>query len=163
MTKWDRRFMELAKLVATWSKDRSTKVGCVIVGPDREVRSIGFNGFPRRVDDDIEERHERPAKYAWTEHAERNAIYNAVRIGVPLAGCTIYLPWFPCMDCARALVQVGIVEIVALEPNLEDPKWGQDFKLALLLFEEAGLRVRWFRDSSVEDSTKLWERETESK
>src|SRR5690242_7044614 len=118
MTKWDQRFMELAKLIATWSKDRSTKVGCVVVGTDNEVRSIGFNGFPRGVDDDVEERHERPAKYAWTEHAERNAIYSAVRVGISLKGCTMYLPWFPCMDCARALIQSGIAELVAFEPNL---------------------------------------------
>jgi dCMP deaminase len=153
MTKWDQRYMDLAKHIANWSKDRSTKVGCVIVGPDNEVRSIGFNGFPRGVDDEVEERHERPAKYTWTEHAERNAIYSAARVGVSLKGCTMYLPWFPCMDCARAMVQAGIAELVAMEPDLDDAKWGQDFRSAVLLFREAGLKVRWFQESLSGDAS----------
>jgi dCMP deaminase len=150
INKWDHRFMELARVISTWSKDRSTKVGCVIVGVDRELRSSGFNGFPRRVDDEIDERHQRPAKYAWTEHAERNAIYNAARLGVSLQGCTMYLPWFPCMDCARAIVQCGIAELVAIEPNVEDPRWGSDFRSALLLFHEAGVHLRWYCSTVIE-------------
>jgi dCMP deaminase len=157
ITKWDRRFMQLAELVGSWSKDRSTKVGCVIVGTDHEVRAIGFNGFPRFVDDDIDERHERPAKYAWTEHAERNAIYSAVRIGVALKGCTMYLPWFPCMDCARAIVQSGISRLVALHPNLEDPRWGQDFRSAIVLLNEARVELQWF----VEEDTLRTDRPTD--
>src|SRR2546421_12647437 len=73
MADWDGRFMELARHVGTWSKDRSRQVGCVVVGPDNSVRAIGFNGFPRGLDDENEHRHQRPAKYLWTEHAERNA------------------------------------------------------------------------------------------
>jgi dCMP deaminase len=135
--------MGLARHVATRSKDRSTKVGCVIVGPDNEIRATGYNGFPRGVDDANQARHERPEKYLWTEHAERNAIYNAARIGTPLDGCRAYLPWFPCMDCARALVQVGIVELVALKPDLNDPKWGEDFKRVGTLLSEAGMALRF--------------------
>src|SRR5271166_5144739 len=110
---WDSRFLDLARYVGQWSKDRSRKVGCVIVGPHREIRAIGYNGFPRGIDDDVADRHERPSKYLWTEHAERNAIFEAARIGTPLDGCTMYLPWFPCMACARALVQTGIARLVA--------------------------------------------------
>jgi dCMP deaminase len=139
--------MDLAEQVGTWSKDRSTKVGCVIVGPDNEIRATGFNGFPRGVRDDSEERHARPAKYKWTEHAERNAIYNSACAGIALKGCRMYLPWFPCMDCARAIVQSGIVELIAYQPNLQDPQWGDDFQLALALFAEAGVRVRWHNKS----------------
>src|SRR5260370_34651295 len=106
--------MDLAREIARWSKDRSGGVGCVIVGPDNEVRSTGFNGFPRGVNDEVESRHERPAKYKWTEHAERNAIYNAARVGIPIEGCRIYLPWFPCMECARAIIQTGIVELIGI-------------------------------------------------
>ena len=75
--KWHYRFMELAKLVATWSKDTSTKTGAVIVGPDKEIRATGYNGFVRGVDDDVFERFERPTKYDFFEHAERNAVYTA--------------------------------------------------------------------------------------
>ncbi|MCW8836697.1 MAG: CMP deaminase, partial [Rhodospirillales bacterium] len=75
--KWHVRFLQLAHQIASWSKDRSTKVGAVLVRPDRTPAPYGYNGFPRQVDDDIDDRHSRPDKYDWTEHAERNAIYNA--------------------------------------------------------------------------------------
>lgn len=141
-TDWDSYFMTMANHVASRSKDRSTKVGCVIVGPDNEVRSTGYNSFPRGINDNAPERHERPEKYLWTEHAERNAIYNAARMGTALKGCRAYLPWFPCMDCARALVQAGIVELVAHEPE-DNERWREDFKRARVLFAEAGVAIRF--------------------
>jgi dCMP deaminase len=140
---WDDRFMELARHVGGWSKDRSTKVGCIIVGQDRLIRAIGFNGFPRGIDDDIEDRHARPNKYDWTEHAERNAIYNAARIGISLNGCTMYLPWFPCVDCARAIVQAGLTELVALEPDIANAQWGRQFTVSLDLLKESSVALRW--------------------
>jgi dCMP deaminase len=149
---WDSRFMRLALHIAEWSKDRSTKVGCVIVGPANEVRAIGYNGFPRNINDGEQSRHERPLKYSWTEHAERNAIYNAARIGVPLESCRMYLPWFPCMDCARAIVQSGIKELIAFEPDLLHPKWGTDFQLAVTLFQEAGVSVRFVAQAVANQS-----------
>jgi dCMP deaminase len=142
MANWDQRFMELARHVATWSKDKSRQVGCVIVGPDNTVRALGFNGFPRGLNDDEEARHQRPAKYLWTEHAERNAIYTAAKNGVPLSGTRMYMPWFPCVDCARAIVQVGIVELNVKAPDLSDPQWGDSFVVSIELLEEAGVRVR---------------------
>lgn len=139
--KWERRFVELAKHVASWSKDRSTKVGTVIVGPDREIRSVGYNGFPRGVDDNVESRHERPAKYLYTEHSERNAIYNAARVGTPLEGCTTYLSLYPCADCARALIQVGIKRIVV--GSKDDPRgtWGDSFIASEAMLADAGVEV----------------------
>ncbi len=150
MADWDARFMGLAKHIAGWSKDRSRRVGCVIVGPDNEIRAYGFNGFPRGVDDEPESRHARPAKYKWTEHAERNAIYNAARIGTPLQGCRMYLPWFPCMDCARAVVQSGIVELICVRPDLSDPQWGSDFADVPRLLEEASVTIRWWEPAAEE-------------
>ncbi|QQO33191.1 dCMP deaminase family protein [Bradyrhizobium diazoefficiens] len=141
---WDNRFMELAVHVGGWSKDSSRKVGCVIVGPHNEIRATGYNGFPRGADDDKIERHARPQKYLWTEHAERNAIYNAARSGTPLEGCRIYVPWFPCMDCARAIVQVGIKHLIAVRPDEGDPQWGEAFTAALELLNEANVEIRWF-------------------
>ena len=142
--RWDRKYMALALHIAEWSKDRSTKVGCVIVGPDQSIRATGYNGFPRGVGDDVEERHGRPAKYLWTEHAERNALYNAARSGVSVLGCRMYVPWFPCMDCARAIVQSGLAELIAVEPDWADQRWGEHFVSAKELFEEAGLACTWF-------------------
>src|SRR5580704_10834190 len=112
---WDERFMGLAHHIAHWSKESGRRVGAVVVGPDKEIRATGFNGFPRGVRDDVPERHSREtgAKYLWSSHAERNAIYNAARIGVPLKGCVMYVPWFPCVECAKAIIQAGISELVA--------------------------------------------------
>jgi dCMP deaminase len=138
---WDSRFLDLAQHVGRWSKDRSRKVGSVIVGPHRDIRAIGYNGFPRGIDDETASRHQRPSKYLWTEHAERNAIFQAARIGIPLDGCTMFLTWFPCMACARALVQTGIARLVAVRPDTLDPKWGEEFESALALLKEAHLIV----------------------
>jgi dCMP deaminase len=147
MADWDTKFMNLARHVGTWSKDASRKVGCVIVGPNNEVRATGYNGFPRGVDDTVVERHQRPAKYLWTEHAERNAIYNATRAGISVEGCRMYLPWFPCMDCARAIVQTGINELIVTRPDESDPQWGSGFSTALVLFKEVGLSIRWYEEN----------------
>lgn len=144
MANWDSRFMELAGHIGNWSKCPDTKVGCVIVGPDNEVRAVGYNGFPRGVRDDGADRYARPTKYRWTEHAERNAIYVAARTGITIHNCRMYLPWFPCIDCSRGIVQAGLSELIAFRPDLAHPVWGEDFRLATALFEEAGVRVRWY-------------------
>jgi dCMP deaminase len=144
MADWDQRFMDLALHIAEWSKDRSTKVGCVIVGPQNEIRAIGYNGFVRGTDDDNDDRHRRPDKYYWTEHAERNAIYHAALLGVSLRGCRMYLPWFPCIDCARAIVQSGIEELIGVEPDISNEKWGADFSRAVELFKETDTKVRFY-------------------
>jgi Deoxycytidylate deaminase len=141
--RWDGRFIKIAQEIAWWSKDRSRQVGCVIVGPQKDIRASGYNGFARGVDDNVEERHQRPAKYLWTEHAERNAIYNAARFGIPLEGCTIYLPWYPCVDCSRAIIQCGITTVVAVEPDWRDPKYGEEFRIAQAMFNEVKMLVRY--------------------
>ena len=142
---WDQRFMLLAHQIARWSKERGRRVGAVIVGPDKEIRSTGFNGFPRGVRDDVEARHcrETGAKYLWSSHAERNAIYNAARIGVSLKGCVMYVPWFPCVECAKAIIQSGISELVAYEPDFSEPKWGIEFQVVQEMFGEAAIKVRY--------------------
>lgn len=141
--------MDLAALVGSWSKDRSRQVGCVVVAPDNSIRAVGFNGFPRGLNDTHDHRHERPAKYHWTEHAERNAIYSAARNGIPLAQCRMYLPWFPCVDCARAVVQAGISELIALEPDYADQQWGEGFRISVELLEEAGVEIRFISSSGA--------------
>lgn len=113
----------------------------MIVGPDSLIRASGYNGFPRGIDDEIPERHERPAKYSWTEHAERNAIYNAAKLGISLDGCTLYVNWFPCIDCARAIVQSGIIRLVALKPDPSDERWGAEFEFALEMLKESGTEI----------------------
>ncbi len=99
---WDQYYLEICKVVAARSKDPNTQIGCVIVGPNHEIRSTGYNSFPRGIRDDVPERLVRPTKYLWIEHAERNAICNAARAGTATEGCTIYVEIMPCMDCGRA-------------------------------------------------------------
>lgn len=143
MPDWDHKFMRLALHVSEWSKDPDTQVGCIIVGRSNEIRSLGFNGMPRRVDDSEPTRISRPGKYLWTEHAERNAIYNAARVGIPLEGCRMYLPWFPCAACARAIIQAGLSELIAAKPDFTDSKWGEDFRVATVLLSEGGVAIRY--------------------
>lgn len=142
MTDWDARFLLLARHIAQWSKDPSTKVGCVVVGPDREIRSTGFNGFPRGIADSSERLQDRERKYPLVCHAEENAIMHAARIGVALKGCVAYVTWPPCTRCARSLVQAGISEI-AYPAGLAIPeRWQEDFGISNQMLAEAGLRVR---------------------
>lgn len=135
-----RKFLGIAQTVAQLSKDRATKVGAVAIGPAGDIRAMGYNGFPRGCDDDIDSRHERPAKYVWTEHAERNLIYNAARVGVPLEGCILVVtPLFPCIDCARGIVQAGFKAVVAEAEN--NSRWAESNNQALELFKEVGIKI----------------------
>lgn len=137
---WNDYFFEMATLVSKKSKDRSTKVGCVIVGPNNEVRTTGYNGFCRGVNDDIDSRHDRPEKYFWTEHAERNAIYNAARNGIPLEGCTAYTTLVPCADCTRALIQSGVKSILFCSGEANE-KWTDSFQRSLAMAREANVEM----------------------
>jgi dCMP deaminase len=141
LTKWDKRFFDLANEVAAWSKDKSRGVGCVIVGPNKEIRSTGYNGFPRLIDDEVDVRHERPIKYKWTEHAERNAVYNAARMGQTTENCTLYSTLYPCADCARAIIQSGIFRVITTEPDWDTDRFSEDFKITKEMFDEAGIIV----------------------
>jgi len=163
---WDELFIKQAMLIAEKSKDPSTKVGCVIVGDDNAVLSMGFNGFPRGV---IENEHEwmkysarndiydvpftrwnRPDKYSWTEHAERNAVYNAARNGIRLAGARMYLNFEPmamCADCTRAMIQSGIKEIIGPDIPFAGKGAGSHYHLTFSgqMLEEAGVKIRVVR------------------
>ncbi len=138
---WISYFLAISKLASTRSKDRSRKVGSVIVGLNKEIKSTGYNGFPRGIDDTLEVRHQRPLKYKWTEHAERNAIYNAARAGIALEGCSLFTILYPCADCARAIIQSGLVAIYCPEPNWDLPNWAEDFKIVKEMLEEASIEV----------------------
>lgn len=137
---WDDRFLALATLVAGWSKDPSTKTGCVIVRPDRTIASLGYNGFPRGVADDPDRLADRPTKYAMTVHAEVNAIVAARE---PLTGCSAYVhPWPPCAPCTAAVIQAGVVRIVAPEPTPEQrERWGDSFVMSETMLREVGVEL----------------------
>ena len=143
---WDEYFMSMAYLVASRSKDKSTHVGAVIVGPNNEIKSTGYNSFPRGLNDDIPERQEKPEKYFWFEHAERNAIYNATLIGTSLKGCKMYTNGIPCADCARAIIQSGIKEVVVDQvwDSQNQDIWKEQAEKSLQMFKETGVKVRYW-------------------
>ena len=135
---WHDYFMEMADVVASRSKDPTTKVGCVIVSDDKVVVSTGYNGIPAGVDDKPE-RMERPAKYLWTSHAEENAVAQAARVGSRLRGGSAYVTHMPCSRCARMLIQAGIVMVHVGGGKTSMPM--EEFDVARQMFREAGVLV----------------------
>lgn len=132
---WSERFLALAQLVASWSKDPSTKVGAVVVDSQNRVVSVGFNGFPRRVADD-ERLLDRVQKYELIVHAEISAVLFA---GRPVEGCTIYTwPLPPCSRCAAVLIQAGIRKVVS-PPAPE--RWRESCAAGRRILVEAGIVV----------------------
>lgn len=143
MANWNERFIELTNHVAGWSKDKNTKTGALITDKNHRVISMGYNGFPSGCNDNILERYERPAKYFYSEHAERNAIYSGAKNGIRLDGTTMYVMWFPCADCGRAIIQSGIKKLVCHKPDLDMPKWGEQFRASLEMLTEAGIEINY--------------------
>lgn len=144
LTKWDKRYLDQAKFVSTWSKDKSTKTGVVVVNDDNTELVMGYNGFPRGADDDKDQRrYERPEKYVWTEHAERNAIYKAARLGISLNNCTMYATYFPCVECTRAIIQAGITKLYVEKPDLNHKTWGDSWLNAIIMLKECGVKIVW--------------------
>ena len=135
-TNWDNRFLDMAKLVSTWSKDPSTKVGAVIVDPSNRLISVGYNGFPKGVTDD-ERLFDRDKKYDIIVHAEVNAILFSNKT---LEGCTMYTsPFQPCPRCAGLIIQSGIRRVVSIVNS--NPRWVEDFSTAKQLLLEAKIRL----------------------
>lgn len=137
-TKWDNRFYELSKHIAEWSQDPSTKVGAVIVGNNKRIISLGFNGLPQGIKDD-DRLGNRDFKLKTIVHAEVNAILFANK---DLSGSCLYTwPLPPCSNCASIVIQSGIKRIVCPdEANILD-RWKESVRLSLELFEEAGIEV----------------------
>ena len=140
MDKWDHRFMQMARLVSTFSKDPSTGVGCVIVDDRQRIVSTGFNGLPRSVIDSPERLNNRELRLSLTLHAEQNAVLFAER---PILGTTCYVwPLPPCSRCAALLIQAGVSRVVAPEPGSQlAERWGESIELAVMALREAGVQV----------------------
>lgn len=136
MDKWDVRWFERAKLLATWSKDPSTQVGCVIVR-DNHALGEGYNGFPPGIADD-ERLNDRELKRQIALHAEVNAIIHARG---HVRGATAYSTLLPCSQCAAALIAAGVARVVTAHSGKPEHAeiWG--FGVTALLFNEAGVKV----------------------
>ena len=144
-SKWDHRYLELARTVGTWSKDPSTRIGAIAVGIKGQVLAQGYNGLPRGVSDSDERYQDRETKYKYIVHAEQNLIYNATWNGVSLDQSTLYVTGLPvCSECAKGVIQVGIKRVVM--PASEDirgwgdkARWNDSWELSASMFEEANV------------------------
>ena len=137
--KWDKRFLDLADHIAQWSKDPSTKVGCVIVRPDKTIASVGYNGFPRGVNDTQERYENRELKYLMVKHAEENAVYSAKE---PLIGYSAYVTHHPCSTCTGTLIQNGISRIVTRKPvDSFAERFKDSFNASRTMLEEVGIEL----------------------
>ena len=145
---WDSRFIRIAHEVQSWSKDPGTRVGAVLV-KDRRIVATGYNGFPASLSDDLERYLDRDFKLSVVIHAEKNAIFNAAKNGTTTEGATIYVTWPPCTQCASALIQAGISEVVCPDPKDSPERWAANFLLANKLLQEAGVKVLYFGDSDL--------------
>lgn len=133
-SKWDRRFLQLARHVSAWSKDPSTQVGAVIT-KENVIVSIGYNGLPRNVEDLPERYENRELKYKMIVHGEVNAIISAAQ---NLKNCTLYTwPFMPCSVCSGLVIQSGITRVVT--PHNDNPRWKESFELTKTMFKEAGV------------------------
>ena len=133
-----------ANELAAWSEDRDFHVGAVIVGPGHEIRATCYNGLPRGVGAQDDRRFDRSSgeKFFWFEHAERNAIYNAARVGTALEGCTIYVNRYPCADYARAIIQSGIKAVVCPAKPANDGALDHSFAVSEVMLREAGILLK---------------------
>jgi len=151
MNNWDQYFLDMCLFVANKSKDPSTKVGAVIVGPDNEVRGTGYNGFPRGIHDTEARLKDRDTKIKLVVHAEMNAVLAAARVGIPLLGSTMYIWAFdaktkqtwggpPCTRCAVEMIQAGIAEVRVPVPKGIPERWQADLDYSRGILLEAGVK-----------------------
>lgn len=140
--KWNKRYADLAKQVATWSKDPSRKIGAVAVGSKGQLLAQGYNGFPRGIDDTPARLLDREEKYKYVVHAEMNVIYNASHSGVSLDGADLFVYGLPiCSECAKGIIQVGIKKVYILCEEKVPSIWYESWYRTKAMFAEAG--VEW--------------------
>ncbi len=146
---WDELFMRHAYLIASKSKDPRTRIGAVLVR-NKHVISEGYNGLPMGVNDCCAERYQRPEKYLWVEHAERNSIFVCARFGISTNAAVMYTQGIPCENCTRATIQAGVSEVVVHKQWQEyqyadvntDSSLGLGKERCETMLREAGIPVR---------------------
>ena len=153
ISKWDARFLRIAKEVQSWSRDPGTKVGCVLV-QNKRILSVGFNGFPQNLSDSLDLYKDREYKLAVTVHAEANAILNAAKNGAQTQGATAYVTFPPCSQCAAALIQAGVETVVCPDPETAPERWKASFKMANEILYQSGVKLLYYSEID------LWKTET---
>jgi len=144
LSKWDERYMDIAKRIAAWSKDPSRKIGAVAVGSKGQILSQGYNGFPRGILDSADRYQNRERKYQLVVHAEMNVIFNATFNGVSLDGASLYVYGLPvCSECSKGIIQVGVKRVVILTDDAVPDIWTNSFKITSEMLSEAGVEWQW--------------------
>lgn len=149
---WDKFFMSLVYLIAKKSKDPRSHVGAVIVGPDKTIISLGYNGLARNIEYKLH-RIIKPDKKYYFEHAERNAIYNSIRNHSIIQNSTMYTNGIPCPGCARAIIQTGIKTVII------DETWDKDLSPERTI--ESNITKDLFFDANI--NLEIWSGEIASK
>ena len=148
LNKWDQRFLRIAHEVSSWSRDPGTTVGCVLV-KNRRILSTGYNGFPVGLSDSLDLYQDREYKLAVTVHAEANAIINAAKNGAVTDGSTAYVTFPPCSQCAAALIQAGVSEVICPNPANAPDRWRAIFMLANEMLNDAGVTILFYSESDL--------------
>jgi dCMP deaminase len=140
--KWNKRFIQLAEHVANWSKDPSTQVGALIVDSGRNVRAMGYNGFPEGVEDTAVRLEDRTQKYPLVVHAELNALGECAELGISTKGAILVCTHMPCANCAGPLVKAGIREWVIKAPSADfKDRWKEEYKFSEIIIRESKIRL----------------------
>jgi dCMP deaminase len=143
------KFLKLAKYQANLFSKDTTKVGCIFIDKNNfSILSCGYNGFIRNAPEP-ETRWIRPEKYTYVIHSELNGIINAARCGIKLDNSIVFVTMFPCSDCTKALLQVGISILVTIEPNLTDSKWSESFKTSQIMLKESNIKIILFNSDEL--------------
>lgn len=156
-TKWNIRFMRLAKEISTWSKDPSTRIGAVIVNDDRRILATGYNGFPRGIADTEDRLNDREQKYPRVVHGELNALLGALYSGVSVKDASIYVYGLPmCADCTKSVIQSGIKRVIIGDMSLmSNETWKEQWNtISSDMLNEAGVEIIVLDQTSVGDSWK---------
>jgi len=152
-SKWDLRYLDLAKNISSWSKDPSRQIGAVAIGSKGQVLAQGFNGFPRGIEDTPERYQDRETKYKYVVHAEMNCIYNASYSGVSLDGSSMYVWGLPvCNECAKGIVQVGVKRVIMPLQDIPE-SWMDSWNLTKAFFDEAGVEWKFIGYESFSGGT----------
>lgn len=145
--KWAARMLNMAKHVAAWSKDESTKVGAFITTKDGSPVSWGFNGMAMGINDNVPDRHERPMKYKWMCHAERNALDLSQS---STKDCVMFVTHSVCSGCAQSIIQNRISTVIVDEAYTIDKmpeRWHEDMTIASEMLKEAGIDLKYIKSS----------------
>jgi dCMP deaminase len=149
------RLLERAVTAAAGSPNEIRKVGALLMTGDRSTEITGCNSFPPRVRN-LPERVAGDNRFIWLEHAERAAIFEAARRGLATDGGTLVSTYFPCTDCARAIVQSGVTTVATPRPEFDDPVWGESFRTSATILEEGAVEVIFLAESQDQIHRRIW-------